>query len=216
MSDQNDEERARDKRWAWAAGVVFFALPVLIVLTALWFLLRTPFQADDGDATLEMGALWDDNYVHLPDGMPPWPRGFNYEQLNVLETAESVHAAIVNPYRSDPAGVQFHGHRVLGARAYRERDDVTQIVEQIIGNTRDIPTRADEFYPVYALRITSRTGVVDLTIGDFRVGMYVMTPTEQRFCVVDPQIGHLLRELTRGLPRKYEHDGQIHTIPGHR
>lgn len=190
------------------------ALAVLGICTAVSFQLRTSFkplaadsfQSDAGDATAEMSALWEDNYEHLAEGMPPWPRGFSRDQLLVLQNADSVVVATVDPYRADAdaSGVQFHGHQVLGARAYRDQNDISRIIDEVIASTRDIPTQSPEFYPVFALRVTADTSVVDLMIGDFHVGMYVLTPIEKRFCVVDPRIGHLLRDVTRGLPQKYE------------
>lgn len=172
---------------------------------------RSAFRPDEGDATADMQPLWEDSYQPLPDGVPPWPRGLSREQADVLKGAESVVVATIDPYHASQPNVFFHGHEVLGARAYLEPDNVEEIVSQLIESIRDQASAADEFYPAYALRFTSRNSdgnprVVDVLIGPSYGGMYVLTPTELRFCVVDQQIAHLLRELTDGLPQEYVYE----------
>jgi hypothetical protein len=47
---------------------------------------------------------------------------------------------------------------------------------------------------------------IDLVIAPAYRGMYVLTPTEKRFCVIDDDARHWIYKLFDGLPRKYDRE----------
>jgi hypothetical protein len=157
-----------------------------------------------------MRPLWQDNYQHLSEGYPPWPRGISAEQDAVLRRANEIVIATIDPYAHD-AG-HFHRCDVLGARVYHDSDRVAEIIGRLKGCIREDGWWAQEFYPAFAARITARdeggaADVVDLLIGPHYRGMYVLTPKERRFCAIDDaEAKELIYKLASGLPRKYEYE----------
>lgn len=167
------------------------------------------YQAPLADASSELSPLWVDSYQPLADGVPPWPRGLSSEQENMLHSARRIIVATISPYTEGDSHEAFHDHRVLAARAFDEPDDITMIVSVITGSVLDGPTHAQEFYPSFAVRVISgdtdgRRGTLDLLIGPAYRGMYALTPAEMRFCVVDENIGRLLRAVTEGMKREFQ------------
>jgi hypothetical protein len=155
-----------------------------------------------------MRPLWQDDYQHLSEGYPPWPRGISAEQDAVLRRVNEIVIATIDPYFHD-AG-HFHGHAVLGACVYHDSDRVEEIIGRLTGCIREDGWSAQEFYPAFAARITARDAgraadVVDLLIGPHYRGMYVLTSKEQRFCAIDKaEVKELIYKLASGLPQKYE------------
>lgn len=166
-----------------------------------------PHRLDETKMTAAMKSLWVDDYPAVGDGVPPWPRGISAEQSAILSRTQSVVVATIDPYPTD--GPSFHGHQVLGARRYPEPERAREVVARIVDSFHHEGWAADEFYPQFAARVTAQDDRGDAAVVDFLIaphyrGMYVLTPAEKRFCVIDERARPSVYSLFEGLPRKYE------------